>query len=140
MTLNTVTSKKSKGDISAYATPAQSPRALAMGGTLALPSHISVFGDGQQGEDAVADERTGGVRLPSHISAFGDGDEDDLAYAVKGLKGTAHLHDNTNLGGHPDNIGAGAVALCLCAQLSHQPIKVLCALYPFYDQFSVLAL
>jgi hypothetical protein len=116
VTLNTVTSKKSKGDISAYATPAQSPRAVATGGSLALPSHISVFGDGQPEEEVIANPRGGGVRLPSHISAFGDGDEDDLAFAVKGLKGTAHLHpaaDNTNCGGHPDHIGAGAVPLSL---------------------------
>lgn len=102
VTLNTVTSKKSKGDVSAYATPTQSPRAMATGGPPALPSHISVFGDGRPEDDiAIEAAHAGGVRLPSHISAFGDGDEDDLAFAVKGLKGTAHLHpavDNTNLG------------------------------------------
>ena len=102
VTLNTVTSKKSKGDVSAYATPTQSPRAMATGGPPALPSHISVFGDGRPEDDiAIEAAHAGGVRLPSHISAFGDGDEDDLAFAVKGLKGTAHLHpavDNTHLG------------------------------------------
>lgn len=125
VTLNAVTSKKAKGNdnASAYATPPQSPRAVA-GRSPTLPSHISVFGDDVAPEDDGDTDMGGGVRLPSHISAFGDGDEDDLAFAVKGLKGTAHLHPA------PDDIvncaayqGAGG-ARCTCCALQSASVSL----------------
>jgi len=126
VTLNAVTSKKAKANdtASAYATPLQSPRAVATARSPALPSHISAFGDDAAPEDDGDDDMVGGVRLPSHISAFGDGDEDDLAYAVKGLKGTAHLHpaadDVVNYAAYQ---GAGG-ACCSCCALQLAPVSL----------------
>lgn len=54
---------------------AASPRPGAAG---ALPSHISIFGEGSGGGAELGGAEiggVGGVRLPSHISAFGDDSE-----------------------------------------------------------------